>query len=190
MNSSITTVLPDSPKTALSPSISSTASFASLSVMQTMAPLPAARPDAFTTIGAGCSARNFLAEARSVKVSKAAVGTLYFFMISLLKALEPSSAAAAAVGPKARRPRRRNSSTTPATSGISGPMTARSICSATARSAMAPGSATSTGTHLPRFAMPGLPGAHTRVSHMVDFLTARAMACSRPPLPTTRMFIG
>ena len=51
MNSSITTVLPASPK-RFSLSMSSTAAFASSIVIATTTPLPAAKPSALTTIGA------------------------------------------------------------------------------------------------------------------------------------------
>ena len=50
-NSSITTRLPALPK-ALPESISRTASSASCNVIATITPLPAAKPSAFTTIGA------------------------------------------------------------------------------------------------------------------------------------------
>ncbi len=50
-NSSITTRAPASPK-ALPDSMSRTAASASSSVIATITPLPAARPSAFTTIGA------------------------------------------------------------------------------------------------------------------------------------------
>ena len=49
----MTTTLPASPKVP-SPSIDCTAPAASARVAQTMAPLPAARPEAFTTSGSAC----------------------------------------------------------------------------------------------------------------------------------------
>ena len=52
----MTTRLPDSPKT-LSSIMARTASSASCRVMHTRAPLPRARPSAFTTMGMGAAAR-------------------------------------------------------------------------------------------------------------------------------------
>ena len=49
----MTTVAPASPN-ARSPSIARTAAAASVRVEHTIAPLPAARPDAFTTSGSAC----------------------------------------------------------------------------------------------------------------------------------------
>ena len=90
MNSSITTVLPASPK-RLPLSISSTAALASSTFIATTTPLPAANPSAFTTIGAPVLAMNCFASSALENTPYAAVGILYFFISSLAKTLEPSN---------------------------------------------------------------------------------------------------
>src|SRR3954451_6554569 len=116
----------------------------------------------------------------------AAVGTPAASMTSLANAFEPSSRAAARVGPNTGRPRPWISSTRPATSGASGPTTVRSASSRSARSASAPTSATTSGNVFASAAMPGLPGAARTSGSCGERRSARTMACSRPPDPTTR----
>src|SRR3569623_2546618 len=111
---------------------------------------------------------------------------------SLAKDFEPASCAAILRGPKQRRPAARKRSTTPATSGPSGPTTVRSTCAA--RASCSRPSRSVTGTAAVRTpgsrAVPALPGATITSETRVDCLIFQARACSRPPLPITRTFIG
>src|SRR5436190_12049557 len=106
---------------------------------------------------------------------------------SLVKPLEPSSWAAAAFGPKTAIPAARRASPTPATSGASGPTTAKSIRSRLARPTMAWGSHGSAATHSAQRAMPGLPGAASNRPQLGDCLSLQASASSRPPDPKSNM---
>src|SRR5258705_13437092 len=77
------------------------------------------------------------------------------------------------------------------TSGVSGPMMVRSIFSARA-SAIRPGvSPAATGALRTRGspAVPALPGATSTSRTDAAAAQTQARACSRPPLPTTRIFI-
>src|SRR5947207_5662702 len=96
--------------------------------------------------------------------------------------------AAAALGPKARTPTSKQASTRPSTSGASGPTTTRSQRSSPARrtSPATSSAATSKQGTLSR-AIPALPGA-AMISGCCGLRSnARTSACSRPPLPTTRI---
>src|SRR5688572_29728660 len=108
---------------------------------------------------------------------------------SLVKPLEPSSCAAAALGPKVAIPAARAASATPATSGASGPTTSNSIDRLRASSTTACGSQGSIATHSAQLAMPGLPGAAISWSQLGDCANRHASACSRPPEPSSRMFM-
>ena len=101
--------------------------------MQTTAPFPAAKPDAFTTMGAPRSRTYASAPSRSVKVRCSAVGTPALRMSSFEKALLDSMRAAALLGPKTGRPLASKRSTTPPARGASGPTTVRSILCAAAQ---------------------------------------------------------
>ena len=110
-------------------------------------------------------------------------------MNALLCALLPSSSAPAASGPKTEMPASRSSSATPATSGASGPMTTRSTpCSRTNESTDEPLIISTSLTLVATAAVPPLPGATNSSSHRGDLESAHAIACSRPPLPSTKMF--
>src|SRR4051812_27444872 len=102
-------------------------------------------------------------------------------MTSLEYAFDPSSCAAAALGPKTATSRR---SARPATSGASGPTMTRSQPADAATSPSR--SVTGTSTSCASRAMPGLPGAHSSSGCCGERLSARTIACSRPPEPTTR----
>src|ERR1035438_529804 len=108
----------------------------------------------------------------------------------LAKPLLLSSMAAARVGPKTRKPRRCMASTMPRERGSSGPTIVRSGCSMSATWTMASRSLRSTGTQRAIWAMPPLPGAHTISVTRLLRLTAQANACSRPPEPRIKTFIG
>src|SRR5690606_28461826 len=111
---------------------------------------------------------------------------------SLVKAFEPSSCAGARCGPKHRRPAALNASTTPSTSGASGPMMVSATCSlrASATSASMSSAATATLRSFGSSAVPALPGATSTCVTRADCAHFHASACSRPPEPTTRTFMG
>src|SRR3954452_4504381 len=105
-------------------------------------------------------------------------------MTSLEYAFEPSSWAAAPLGPNTLTPASARRSASPATSGASGPTTTRlQPCAASTSPWM---SVTGTSTSCASRAMPGLPGAHSSSGCCGERLSARTIACSRPPEPTTR----
>src|SRR2546421_1373914 len=106
-------------------------------------------------------------------------------MSCLAKALLPSRAAPAAPGPKMGSPRSRNTSATPATRGISGPTTVRSICERSAKSASCGRWVTAIGTHSAMDAMPGLPGAAYNFVTRWPCANFQVRACSRAPEPIT-----
>ena len=111
-------------------------------------------------------------------------------MTSLANALEPSSCAAAPEGPNTAMPRARTTSATPATSGASGPTTTRSAPSDSARSATDSPESGSTSWSVATAAMPGFPGAACTAPTPGSSESARASACSRPPVPMTRQVRG
>ena len=105
-------------------------------------------------------------------------------MTSLANAFEPSSRAAAADGPKQGMPAAAQSSASPATSGASGPTTTRSTPSAAAKATTSPAS-----TIRASPAIPALPGVQSSSGRCGERSSARTIACSRPPPPTTRTFV-
>src|SRR5690625_1690698 len=104
MHDSTTPSLPAAPNSA-STSIERAAARASSTVVQTSAPLPEARPEALTTIGAPSLLIYDSALSRSVKVAKEAVGTLARRINSFAYAFVDSIRAARRVGPKIERRR-------------------------------------------------------------------------------------
>src|SRR5690606_6655619 len=141
-----------------------------------------------TTYGAPNASSARATSSSVVHTYAIAVGTFALAMTSLANALEPSSRAASALGPKHGMPAARTASATPATSGASGPTTTSSAPCSTASAATASGSSGSTDRLVAICAVPGFPGA-TRTSWAVESeVRARAMACSRAPDPTTRIF--
>ena len=132
MNSSTTTASPAAPNRRSSRHAPRARS-ASARVRHTMAPLPAARPSAFTTRGAPSSWQNARAGPASRNTAKRAVGTPCRAISSLANAFELSRRAAPAAGPNTRSPAARNRSARPRASGRSGPTTVRSTRSRTAR---------------------------------------------------------
>ena len=102
-NSSITTLLPASPK--LAPlSISAAAIFASSALEAIITPFPAQSPSAFTTIlrfpPLKIASINSSASALSCVFIKRAVRIFWRAKNSFIKAFEPSNLAAALLGPK------------------------------------------------------------------------------------------
>src|SRR5437016_5630006 len=111
---------------------------------------------------------------------------------SFANALEPSSRAGARRGPKHLRAPAANSSTMPATSGASGPMIVNSTRSerASATNAAMSSAATSTLRTFGSAAVPAFPGATSTCATLGDAAHFHASACSRPPQPTIKTFIG
>jgi exodeoxyribonuclease VII large subunit len=138
-----------------------------------------------TTYGGPNAASAASASAGLAQLNDAAVGIPAAAMTCLANDLEPSIRAAAAAGPKQARPASRSASPAPATSGASGPMTTRSGLSLRASARIWSGTAGVPGWVSAIAAIPGLPGAACRVPGSA--LSARTMACSRPPDPMTRM---
>src|SRR4051794_12082635 len=101
-----------------------------------------------------------------------AVGTPASTNSAFIHAFDRSSHAPSAPGPNTNRPLARNRSASPSTSGASGPMTKRSASISSGGAGVDPG-------------IPMLPGVTTTSAVRAS---ARARACSRPPLPTTQTF--
>src|SRR5512135_330538 len=110
-------------------------------------------------------------------------------MNRLAKSFELSSWAAAWVGPKIFSPAARKASTTPAARGASGPTTVRTIFSARAKSTSSATPVTGTLTTPSSRAVPALPGATNTLVERGERASFQARACSRPPLPITRIFM-
>jgi exodeoxyribonuclease VII large subunit len=113
----------------------------------------------------------------------------YFVQISFMKPFEPSSSAAAARGPNAFMPFSSSRSTSPITSGCSGPTTTRSTASRVENSTSASISSAAMATHSASWAIPALPGAHHSLSQSGEAAMAQHSECSRPPDPTTSIFM-
>src|SRR5712671_3905311 len=189
-NSSSTIVLPAAPNRPFSrQSVTATCAWSLL--FATVTPLPAARPDALTTIGPSSRmSRNARALAASSNVQCDGEGMRCRRHSSRANALLPSSSAALRLGPKHGRLLFCSSSTRPATSGPSGPTTTRSIVFSTAKLRSPAVSSAEISTLSASSALPALPGAqYSRVSNG-DCLSLWHSACSRPPPPTTRTFIA
>src|SRR4029450_3623458 len=108
---------------------------------------------------------------------------------SLVNPFDPSSWAAAALGPNVAIPAARAASATPATKGASGPITISSTARSFASATTAVGSQGSIATHSAQRAMPGLPGAAIKALQLCDCFNRHASASSRPPDPSSRMFM-
>src|SRR5690606_16078015 len=186
--SSITTLAPAWPMPP-SVSIMSTAACAWSRSVATTTPLPAASPSALITMGAPRASMYACAAAASEKVSYSAVGMPWRFMKALAKSFDDSSWAAARVGPKIFRPRARKMSTMPAASGASGPTTVNATCSRSASAARVCGSLTGMLRTPGSRAVPPLPGATMTCWTLGERARHQASACSRPPEPTTRIFM-
>ena len=107
-----------------------------------------------------------------------------------MKAFDVSSRPAAALGPKQGMRASASASARPASTALSGPMTTRSAAISFASATSAATSVAFTGRSSPCAAMPGLPGAHTSRVSSGDWAIFHASACSRPPDPTSRMFMA
>ncbi len=123
--SSITILFPASPN-SLFTIILSIASIASSSLLQTITPLPAAKPSALTTIEDLFLTYSFASSGLS-KILKSAVGMSYFFMNSLAQHLLASIILASLVGPNIFKPFFINSLTIPLDKESSGPTTVKQL---------------------------------------------------------------
>ncbi len=153
-------------------------------------PFPAARPSAFTTMGAPVSSINFLAGSTEVKRPYLAVGIWYLAHKSFINPFDPSNCAALADGPKTSIPSALRASASPSTSGASGPTTTRSMDFSFANCTSFSISPTLMGTHSACASMPAFPGAQYSVSQLSDCDNFHANACSRPPDPTNKIFMS
>src|SRR5215831_2109079 len=189
-NSSITTSRPASPNWPAN--MASAAVMAALLEAAMTTPLPAASPLALTTSGVRWPPTQAASKLSRVKVAERAVGMAWRRRNSLAKALEPSSLAAARRGPKQLRPASAKASTIPATSGASGPTMVRPTRSARASWRRAAMSSAATRTLRTRGspAVPAFPGATSTSVTRAAAAHFQASACSRPPPPTIRIFIG
>src|SRR5438874_1798208 len=119
-----------------------------------------------------------------------AVGIFSALINSLAKIFEASNCAAFLFGPKTFSPSASNKSTIPAASWSSGPTTVRSIRFSLAKRASFGKSFGGIKTFSPISCVPAFPGAQKIRSAPGDCASFHARACSRPPLPTTRIFTG
>ena len=186
IHSSTTTWQPASPN-AWPESMPRTASTASSVVRHITTPLPAARPDAFTTTFPSAERTYASAAARSVKQAKAAVGMPWRCISPFAKALLLSISAAPMQGPKAQSPCAWKWSTIPAASGASGPTTVRSTAFPSAHPASDWCSSASSGSEV----APSIPPFALVTKNSASGASRRSFqssALSRPPFPTIRIF--
>ena len=113
----------------------------------------------------------------------------YFFIRFFENTLLLSMTAAFARGPKARMPAASSASTMPAASGSSGATKTRSTGFSCANRTTPSMSIAPMSTPSASAAMPPLPGAHQSLSVFGLSFSLRTIACSRPPLPITKMFM-
>ena len=112
------------------------------------------------------------------------------FMRSLENPFELSSCAAFSLGPNTSNPRARSASESPTANGASGPITTKSGETCSTSSCILCKSVGSTSKHGPTSSIPGLPGAQKTSSTSSDCAIFQAKACSRPPDPTTSIFMA
>ena len=125
-----------------------------------------------------------------MKTWPAAVGAPQAAQISLVKAFEASSRAAARPGPNVDTPPALSTSATPSASGASGPIITNSTSFSRQKASTLSPSRMSSATQVASSAIPAFPGAHQSRSHRGFCAKAQASACSRPPPPRMRMFMG
>src|SRR6202011_3414167 len=152
-------------------------------------PLPSARPSALITTGNTRCSQYCSAWLLLENVLASAVGIFAARINSLAKIFDDSRRAADLVGPKMRNFSDTKRSTTPRANGSSGPTTVRSTLFCFANRTKAGRSVAGIATLSANCAVPALPGAQNIRSTFADCLSFQASACSRPPLPVTRIFI-
>ena len=141
------------------------------------------------TIGNRSGSQNRSASSLLLKVPASAVGIPCSRISSFAKIFDDSSRAAAFAGPKTRKPSLAKRSTIPAASGSSGPTTVKLTRFSLAKRTRGPRSLAEIATFSPISAVPAFPGAQKMRSAYGDCFNFHASACSRPPLPMTRIFI-
>ena len=146
-------------------------------------------PDSPNFLSSIISRAAALALSSWVNVSYFAVGMWYFFINSLENALLASMTAALALGPKAGMPAFSRASTIPKARGSSGATTTKSMAFSLAQLTMPSTSVAFTATHCAAWAIPPLPGAQNSSVTLGDWASFQQMACSRPPEPTTKIFM-
>src|SRR5439155_602974 len=119
-----------------------------------------------------------------------AVGIFSALINSLAKIFEASNCAAFLFGPNTRSPSASNKSTIPAASWSSGPITVRSIRFSLAKRASFGRSFAGIEMFSAISSVPAFPGAQKIRSASGDWASFHTRPCSRPPLPTTRIFTG
>ena len=135
--------------------IVSIAEIASVSLLHTITPFPAANPSALTTTLKSMDWTYSIAFWASSNISNCAVGILFLFIKFFAQILLDSSCAAAWEGPKTFRFNLLNLSTMPEANGSSGPTTVKQLFFC-ANSANPSKSLTSSST---LFSVPPFPGA-------------------------------
>mmetsp|Transcript_8397 Transcript_8397/g.21471 ORF Transcript_8397/g.21471 Transcript_8397/m.21471 type:complete len:371 (+) Transcript_8397:1101-2213(+) len=193
-NCSMTTSSPADPK-APSNITDLTASSASSRDSGIRTPFPAARPLALTTHSRP-AAYSALTYSRAASYSpfwkfrNAAVGRLYFVKRSFENALEASSSAARLLGPKHCMPFAAHASASPAHKGASGPTNTNATFFSVARATKPCTSVSPTATFVMSGSsdVPPFPGAQKTCPTFGDSRSFTAIACSRPPPPTTSTF--
>ena len=164
------------------------ASVVSSAEFGTTTPFPPASPDCFTTMSAPKFFHHASASASFPCVNEANRGLGKFRVWAMVRAydLSDSRRASACVGPNAAIPAASNASTSPAASGASGPTTTSEMRLVLHSATMPLISVAETVCRVP--GVPALPGVTCRFAHFGDSLILEASACSRAPLPTTKMF--
>ena len=114
----------------------------------------------------------------------------YFFIKFLENTLLPSIIAAFLFGPKQGIPIAFKASTAPSTNGSSGATTAKSIAFSFAKSTIPSMSFAPIFTQVASAAIPPLPGSAKISVTSLFSLSFLMMVCSRPPPPTTKIFIN
>ena len=141
------------------------------------------------TIGNPSWSQNRSASSLRSNVPACAVGIRCLRISSFAKIFDDSIRAALLLGPKTRNPCLTKRSTIPAARASSGPTTVRSIRFSLAKPTSAAKSLTGIATFSPISAIPAFPGAQKMRSARGDCFSFQASACSRPPLPMTRIFM-
>src|SRR5437764_8431718 len=154
-----------------------------------MTPLPSASPSALITTGNFICSQYPSASLLLENVRASAVGILHARINSFAKIFEDSIRAADLVGPNARNFSAANRSMIPPASGSSGPTTVRSTRFSFAKTTSACKSLARIGTFSAISQVPPLPGAQKIRSACGDCRSFHARACSRPPLPITRILM-
>ena len=154
----------------------------------TTTPLPAASPSSLTTYGAPSSSSAAAASSAVVQTKARAVGTPAAAITSLANALDPSSRAAAPEGPKHRDAGRAHRVGDAGDQRRLGPDDDQVDAERGRQRGHRAAVERVDVVQRRDAAMPGLPGAACTSVTAGSGASARASACSRPPVPMTRVF--